>query len=172
MLRDMSRAMELRGEWFSLEAIEAFEANYVAGVAGECWEWRGRRTGKYGRFHVNSQQYWAHRVAYVLWVGPIEEGMTVDHVAERGCRGGLCVNPGHLEKVTVGENTRRYQRTLPAVVQCSVEGHAPRQRGEGPCRKCRVLAVARSQAKKPEKYREMKREAKRRERLRKRGEEC
>jgi hypothetical protein len=45
----------------------------------------------------------AHRVAYELYVGPIPEGLTIDHL----CRVRTCVNPLHLEPVTLAENIKR-----------------------------------------------------------------
>lgn len=45
----------------------------------------------------------AHRVVYEAWVGPIPEGLTLDHL----CRVRCCVNPLHLEPVTRGENVLR-----------------------------------------------------------------
>lgn len=53
--------------------------------------------------YVNGRRQPAHRVAYELFVGPIPEGLTLDHL----CRVRHCVNPLHLEPVTRGENTRR-----------------------------------------------------------------
>jgi hypothetical protein len=45
----------------------------------------------------------AHRVAWELMRGPIPRGMTIDHL----CRMPLCVNPSHLEVVTLKENVLR-----------------------------------------------------------------
>jgi hypothetical protein len=69
-----------------------------------CWLWTGAidRDG-YGRF----ERTMAHRVAYELAVGPIPEGLTIDHVKARGCTNLNCVNPAHLEAVTGPENTAR-----------------------------------------------------------------
>jgi hypothetical protein len=45
----------------------------------------------------------AHRFAYELLVGPIPDGLALDHL----CLTTGCVNPAHLEPVTVAENSRR-----------------------------------------------------------------
>ena len=71
-----------------------------------CWLWTAhihKKTG-YGRFGVLSNgPELAHRVAYELFVGPIPEGMHIDHL----CRVRCCVNPKHLEPVTHAENLLR-----------------------------------------------------------------
>jgi hypothetical protein len=46
----------------------------------------------------------AHRWIYIWWMGPIAEGLEVDHLCEHK----LCVLPLHLEAVTPKENIRRY----------------------------------------------------------------
>ena len=45
-----------------------------------------------------------HRVVWEELVGPIPEGMTVDHIR---CWTSLCCDVNHLELVTAAENTRR-----------------------------------------------------------------
>lgn len=73
--------------------------------AGECWEWVGAKisTG-YGSL-TNGQRgsVLAHRKSYEIVVGPIPEGLTIDHL----CRNRACINTDHLEPVTNAENTRR-----------------------------------------------------------------
>ena len=72
-----------------------------------CWVWTGTRTGAqhdYGRFYLgNGKRIYAHRFSYELHVGPIPEGLQLDHL----CRNPPCVNPNHLEVVTSRENTVR-----------------------------------------------------------------
>lgn len=69
-----------------------------------CWLWNGGRSRDgYGKFHHQGTHQQAHRVAYELMVGPIPDGLTIDHL----CRNPWCVNPAHMEPVTAAENTRR-----------------------------------------------------------------
>ncbi len=76
----------------------------LAARLGPCWLWSGALGGDgYGRFSVSRRTLGAHRFAYELLVGPIPEGLTIDHL----CRVPRCVNPAHLEAVTVGENVLR-----------------------------------------------------------------
>ena len=74
-----------------------------------CWEWTGWRTLGYGQFGIHGKVRGAHRISYEWHVGPIPDGMEIDHL----CRNPGCVNPAHLEPVTDRENKRRVaeQRT-------------------------------------------------------------
>lgn len=57
-----------------------------------CWIWTGQMSDKnYGKMKLGREQY-AHRVAFVLFVGPIAPK---DHVLHR-CDNPPCVNPDHL----------------------------------------------------------------------------
>lgn len=76
----------------------------VTEVESGCLLWDGHLNPQgYGRYRSQL----AHRVIYEMEAGPIPEGMTLDHVKERGCVSTSCVNPTHLEPVTMAENNRR-----------------------------------------------------------------
>jgi hypothetical protein len=89
--------------WTKVNKVGPMPAQGV--VRGCCWQWTKGKTNKgYGSFHPSKGSLvLAHRFSYELLVGPIPEGLVIDH----RCRNRLCVNPDHLEPVTSGENTRR-----------------------------------------------------------------
>lgn len=75
-------------------------------VQGECWAWIGARrkmTAKYGCATVNGRSAMAHRAVYEILIGPIPEGLELDHL----CRNQSCVNPDHLEPVSHQVNSQR-----------------------------------------------------------------
>lgn len=90
-----------------------------------CWLWQGQisRNG-YGRCRVGPGKplVAAHRVSYEHYVGPIPEGLQLDHVKERGCTHRNCVNPEHLEPVTGSTNTMRQDHAERRVTECP-KGH-------------------------------------------------
>lgn len=82
---------------------ERLRSGAVEDEAG-CMVWQGAHFPKgYGSIRVQGVTRGAHRVAYELAVGPIPEGLTLDHL----CRIRDCINPAHLEPVTNRENTLR-----------------------------------------------------------------
>lgn len=73
-------------------------------VGDGCWEWTAAKDAdSYGTFGVNNRGRLSHRIIYELLVGPIGEGLTLDHL----CRVRHCVRPDHLEPVTNRENILR-----------------------------------------------------------------
>lgn len=88
---------------------------------GDCMIWTGHHSNAgYGQFAVSEwssptatsriggrikgrRQVIAHRWAYTVRKGRIPEGMYLDHL----CRRRNCVNPDHLEPVTMRENLAR-----------------------------------------------------------------
>ena len=84
----------------------------------DCWLWTGAVCRGYGHFCISqrpTKTMKAHRFAYELITGPIPDGLTIDHL----CRNPLCVNPDHLEPVTISENRSR----VPRKTHCK-HGHA------------------------------------------------
>lgn len=80
-----------------------FEPN-VQKQGDGCWIWTGRQDGDgYGQFWLDGKHRRAFVVSYEMNVGPVPEGLELDHL----CRVRLCVNPAHLEPVTTQVNQLR-----------------------------------------------------------------
>ena len=77
-----------------------------------CWMWIGAKgqngygAMRWGESMKAAKPVGAHRIAYELERGPVPEHMTIDHL----CRTKLCVNPAHMEIVTLEENVSRARR--------------------------------------------------------------
>jgi HNH endonuclease len=73
-------------------------------IYGDCWVWTGAKGRRgYGNLRWHSRTVQVHRLSYVAWVGRIPKGLTLDHL----CKNTACVNPAHLEPVTIRENILR-----------------------------------------------------------------
>lgn len=77
-----------------------------------CWIWTGatnegtaRPGHAYGTIWLQDEKRneLVHRYAYERWVGPLVDGMQIDHT----CKVKLCANPAHLEQVTGSVNQQR-----------------------------------------------------------------
>lgn len=75
-----------------------------------CWVWqRFRDRHGYGKLWYDGRSHWVHRIAYAIFKGPIEAGLTINHECfNRGC----CCNPDHLTPMTQSENSRRRQACM------------------------------------------------------------
>ena len=69
-----------------------------------CWLWAANcNWNGYGLLKVKRVTYAAHRYVYRAMRGAIPSNLTLDHL----CRVRSCVNPSHLEPVTMRINTLR-----------------------------------------------------------------
>lgn len=93
-----------------------------------CVIWLAGENGEgYGtiRNPKDQRKILAHRAAWELKNGPIPQGLHIDHL----CRNHACINPDHMEPVTLGENVRRgiggalLKERLAAITHCP-QGHA------------------------------------------------
>lgn len=88
-------------------------------VGDDCWEWQGCLNGHgYGQFSLRYRMPAAHRVSYEHFVGPIPDGLTLDHL----CRNTRCVRPKCCAPCSirrkVGNDAAKHSRTL--TTSCSV----------------------------------------------------
>ena len=117
-----------------------------------CWLWAGGSSAwNYGYVWFRGRTRRVHRVVYELTRGSIPEGMTLDH----RCRNTWCVNPDHLEVVTMRENTLRGvgPSAINAKKEYCARGHLlagenlRRKRGPfGSLRVCRACTRAQAKA--------------------------
>jgi hypothetical protein len=73
-----------------------------------CWLWMASLDSKgYAQINIgtfgHAKMCRAHRISYELHIGPIPEGLQLDHL----CRVRSCINPTHLEPVTMLTNVQR-----------------------------------------------------------------
>lgn len=156
--------------------------------AGACWIWTGARVRGYGQFYAGPEAprrlVSAHRWSYAFHVGPVPEGLQIDHrchSVDRTCVGGIacthraCVNPQHLEAVSGKTNTARIP-PLPAArrgLHQTFKTHCPKGHAYTPentyvhvresgginrvCRACKRDRWAEDAAKRPQKPRQVRR---------------
>lgn len=70
---------------------------------------------------VGGRSRYAHRMAYEAFREPIPPGMQIDHL----CRNPRCVNPDHMEVVTLVENVMRGNSPAAKIARrdCCPKGH-------------------------------------------------
>lgn len=106
--------------------LEARFLHHAEPEPSGCWGWSPLRSDGYGNpVTVPSRTtasgrtgLYPHWLAYRLFVGPVPEGLILDHV----CRNRGCVNPEHLEPVTYAENALRGDMSNRRKAECP-RGH-------------------------------------------------
>jgi hypothetical protein len=69
-----------------------------------CILWPGSLCrGGYGKCRINGRSEGVHRAVYIANVGPIQDGLAIDHL----CKTRNCINPLHMEAVTPAVNALR-----------------------------------------------------------------
>ena len=84
-----------------------------------CKPWTGfiNPVSGYGQYGITRKtickptSLYSHRVAWILDLGPIPDGLTVDHDVDHGCTGYACCETAHMELITLSENGRRANAT-------------------------------------------------------------
>lgn len=113
-----------------------------------CWLWFATTTPQgYGRVGTGGHTTeYAHRLAYMTLVGPIPEGLELDHKCTQRC----CANPAHTEPVTHKVNCQRGSAGEVNGARMRAITHCPRgheytpentriSNGSRHCRECRRL---------------------------------
>lgn len=151
----LSEGVVTEADW---EALPRFFAFVKVGPTarhpslGRCWIWTGGTTPDgYGVFSVAGRSVRAHRWAHLQMVGPIPEGLDLDHFA---CDRPGCVNPQHTRPVTVRENNLRSDcvSARAAAATACPSGHpydsanTYHWRGIRYCRACRAERARRRRA--------------------------
>lgn len=135
-----------------MNALPPLLADRIA-VEGECWISRGSDVRGYRRITWNGKRQYAHRVVYEQMVGPVPDGLDLDHL----CRVRSCCRPDHLEPVTRAENIRRGDIGRINGERAAQRTHCPQNhpyddentyhgRGQRHCRECSRASARRYKA--------------------------
>jgi len=130
--------------------IKRIEDKYIPVTESGCWIWFGAADKKgYGRININGKTKLAHRVSFELFNKKIPDGMVIDHL----CRVPACINPNHLEVVTLRINTQRgmcaetqrkrqlSKTNCPKGHEYSLKNTYIDPRGYRNCIKCRSISI-------------------------------
>lgn len=97
-----------RADWMKTSALVPLSERFWRHVekTASCWLWTGFKN-KYGygivRGENGREKIMAHRASWALAGKSVPADLCLDHL----CRVRHCVNPEHLEVVTIKENNRR-----------------------------------------------------------------
>lgn len=142
---------------------ERIEASFRVDEPTGCWRWQKTINRGYPYIYWGGRAVLAHRLVYELKLGPIPDGLHLDHTchsSDPSCPGGpcvhrSCVNPAHLEPVTKLENTlRSVQNNVQSRKTHCPQGHPYAGEnlwivnGERRCRECSLRRVREYRARK------------------------
>lgn len=103
---------------YAVPLAERFALQHMPVPEAGCWLWIGTRNPSgYGRLNVRGRVQLAHRVSWVMHVGPIPDGMHVCHK----CDTPACVNPDHL---FLGDNAANHADKVAKGRQGAARGEA------------------------------------------------
>lgn len=106
-----------RGIGFEFRLKEKITIEAISG----CWLWTGGSRSGYGTIWCSERETMiaSHRASYMHYIGPIPEGLELDHI----CGNTLCCNPKHLEAVTHKENVNRGKAGTHIVERAEAQTH-------------------------------------------------
>ena len=85
-----------------------------------CWEWNAAKNEQgYGAFNIEGKTWLAHRVAYFIFRGETPKDLTIDHK----CVNRWCVNPFHMQLVSLEENRRLAKERRDSIITHCPNGH-------------------------------------------------
>lgn len=83
------------------KTLTRFNKKHIPEPNSGCWLWEAAVSSEgYGQFYLEDKLRGAHVTSFILYKGPISEGMQVCHK----CDTPLCVNPEHLFLGTKKDN--------------------------------------------------------------------
>lgn len=113
-----------------------FDSKLIVGHSGGHWSLATKKNNK--GYHVisigDSKRKYGHVVAHELFIGPVLDGLDVDHQ----CDTTWCCNPQHLKAMTRSENIRRAYQLCGAKLHdmTNPDNYYQRSNGGRLCKPC------------------------------------
>ena len=101
-------------------------------MPGDCWIWEGGINQGYGMWGMAGRQTYAHRWSYEFEIDDIPERHHIHHL----CAQRLCVNPVHLECISIEDHARIHGRKETCKRGHDYSDSYIRKDGNRQCREC------------------------------------